>query len=71
VCCSVLQYRDSGELVVESVLQCVAVVCSEVWCVAVHCIAVLCGVLQCVAACCSVLQRASNTHPNTLQHTLT
>ena len=43
-----------------SVLQCVALRCSEVQCVAVcssllQCVAVCCSVLQCVAVRCSVL----------------
>ena len=65
VCCSVLQYVDCGTCVnescrilkccsVSSVLQCVAVCCSEVCCSVLQCDAVCCSVLQCVAVCCSV-----------------
>ena len=44
-------HRRHGFVVLQCVLQCVAVCCSVL-----QCVAVCCGVLQCVAVCCSELQ---------------
>jgi len=59
--------------VCRSVLQCVAVFCSESRVVAsaaackdagvLQCVAVCCSVLQCVAVCCNALQCIAKYHP--------